>query len=289
VLPAPVRYPGMAADRWWQFEDARVNLNRIDGDPDDLLRLALVDFSLLYSNDWFVVPVDLVPGSIFFLDSVTVTDAFGERTLIPHYSRSARPDPEWRLFAVSPFYDLFYLPPVLADSLGGEPVEEVVLMRDETANLVWAVERLAPSLAGGAFDRDAAYRLRAGQTPPPEPTDGDALRYRLATTVPDNWIPFTPVRIDPSQPPVRLRRAAALLDEDGAPGFSRPRGRILEPDRPDFSLYEEEVPRTGASVTRSYQYARWVDGSTVLWLGRRKRAGHGEGSSGLRFDSLEDS
>ena len=39
VMPAPVRYPGIAADRWWQFEDARVNLSRVEGDPDELLRL----------------------------------------------------------------------------------------------------------------------------------------------------------------------------------------------------------------------------------------------------------
>lgn len=288
VMPAPLRYPGMAADRWWQFEDARVNLNRIEGDADDLLRLALIDFSLLYANDWFVVPVDLAPGGVFFLDSVIVTDAFGERTSVPHYSRSARPDPEWRMFAISPYYDLFFLPPVLADSLAGEPVEEVLLMRDEVANLVWGIERLAPSAAGGAFDRDAAYRLRPRPPEPAPPADEDALRYRLATTVPDNWIPFQPVRIDPNQPAVKLRRAAALLDEGGAPGFSRPRGRILEPDRPDFSLFEEEVPRSGARVTRAYQYARWVDGSTVLWLGRRKRPGRGEGSSGLRYDTLTE-
>ncbi|CAN5664365.1 hypothetical protein BH18ACI4_BH18ACI4_06700 [soil metagenome] len=29
------------------------------------------------------------------------------------------------------------------------------------------------------------------------------------------------------------------------------------------------------------------DGSTHLWLGRRKAVGRGEGSSGLRFDSVE--
>ena len=50
VMPAPVRYPGIAADRWWQFEDARVNLSRVEGDPDELLRPLLVDFSLLYST-----------------------------------------------------------------------------------------------------------------------------------------------------------------------------------------------------------------------------------------------
>jgi hypothetical protein len=285
VLPAPVRYVGMAADRWWQFEDARVNLNRIDGDADDLLRLALVDFSLLYANDWFVVPVDLAPGGVFFLDSVLVTDAFGERTSVPHYSRSQRPDPEWRMFAVSPYYDLFFLPPVLADSLNGEPVEEVLLMRDEVANLVWGIEHLAPSAAGGGFDRDAVDRPTA-VTPPVG--EGEALRYRLATSIPENWIPFQPVRIDPSQPAVKLKRSAALLDAGGAAGFSRPLGRILEPDRPDFSLFEEEVPRAGARVTRAYQYARWTDGSTVLWLARRKRAGRGEGSSGLQFDTLDE-
>jgi hypothetical protein len=61
----------------------------------------------------------------------------------------------------------------------------------------------------------------------------------------------------------------------------------LEPGRGEFSLFEEEVPREGARVTRSYQYTRWLDGSTLLWVGRRKGAGRGEGLSGLRFDSLE--
>jgi hypothetical protein len=65
-----------------------------------------------------------------------------------------------------------------------------------------------------------------------------------------------------------------------------PKGRILEPRR-DLVLYEEEVPRSGLSVVRSYQYARWIDGSTFLRIGRRRQAGKGEGSSGLRFDILE--
>jgi hypothetical protein len=52
-------------------------------------------------------------------------------------------------------------------------------------------------------------------------------------------------------------------------------------------MHDEEVPREGARVTRAYQYARWVDGSTHLWSGRRKQPGRGEGSSGLQFDILE--
>jgi hypothetical protein len=45
----------------------------------------------------------------------------------------------------------------------------------------------------------------------------------------------------------------------------------------------KEIPREGA-VTRSYQYARWIGGVPLLWIGRRKSIGRGEGSSGLRFD-----
>jgi hypothetical protein len=53
-------------------------------------------------------------------------------------------------------------------------------------------------------------------------------------------------------------------------------------------LFEEEVPRGGARVLRRFEHTRWVDGSTFLWLARRKQAGAGEGSSGLRFDLVEE-
>ena len=122
---------------------------------------------------------------------------------------------------------------------------------------------------------------------PPEDGSGDA-RYLLATSVPDYWIPFQPPRIDPQKPDIRLQRAKALIDEDGAPGFSRPLGRILELERRDLSLFEEEVPRSGLRLTRRFEYTGWVDGSTFLWLARRKGVGAGEGSSGLRFDRIED-
>ena len=61
-------------------------------------------------------------------------------------------------------------------------------------------------------------------------------------------------------------------------------GRFLETN---YILNESEIPRTGVRLTRAYQYTRWTDGSTHLWVGRRKRPGRGEGSSGLRFDAVE--
>jgi hypothetical protein len=78
-----------------------------------------------------------------------------------------------------------------------------------------------------------------------------------------------------------------VLGTDGTPAAVRAQGRVLESSQ-DLSLFEEEVPREGVRVLRSYQATRWIDGSTHLWIGRRKGVGRGEGSSGLRFDSLTD-
>lgn len=51
-------------------------------------------------------------------------------------------------------------------------------------------------------------------------------------------------------------------------------------------LFGEEVPREGVRISRAYQYTRWTNGQTYLWVGRRNEAGRGEGSSGLVFDQL---
>jgi hypothetical protein len=49
------------------------------------------------------------------------------------------------------------------------------------------------------------------------------------------------------------------------------------------------VPRSGLRLVRQFQYARWLDGTTFLWLARRKGVGRGESTtSGLLFDVVEE-
>ncbi|HKE56580.1 MAG TPA: hypothetical protein VKB46_07760, partial [Pyrinomonadaceae bacterium] len=64
AIPAPVSFRGMPAARFWEFEDAQVDFGAVDAGPTDLLRLLLVEFALAYSNDWFVIPVELEIGAI---------------------------------------------------------------------------------------------------------------------------------------------------------------------------------------------------------------------------------
>ena len=184
-----------------------------------------------------------------------------------------------------------FLAPTLAGSLHGNPIEEVVLLRDELANLAFGVERVAEGSLGQAVKRFERYqeeqaRMKQEEVEPaPEGPSSDSWHYRLATQIPDYWIPIVPVR-DEDQQSVRLRRGRLLASTGGGTTLPAPAGRILEPGTP-LSLFDEEVPRAGARITRAWQLARWTDGSTHLWIGRRKQPGRGEGSSGLRFDVLE--
>ena len=68
---------------------------------------------------------------------------------------------------------------------------------------------------------------------------------------------------------------------------TQPFGAVLAGAAP-FFVNEEEVPRAGKMVTRSFQRTRLRDGKVVTWLGRRVTVGKGEGASGLAFDVLTD-
>jgi hypothetical protein len=282
TLPTPATYPGMPASRWWQFEDARVWFGGIETEAGDLARMLLVEFATIYGNDWFITPVELDAGTLTRIEAVVVVDTFGQQTLIrpTEVARAGTGRTPWRMFrntGVPP--DVLFVPPVLAHSLQGPNAEEVVFLRDETANMAWAIERRITGLTGSVVDRYERWRARiTAHALAPEPRN--RMSYELMTEVPDHWIPLVPRSV--GQRAIRLDRGA-MVDPSGA--TFPPLGRVLEPGRP-LSLLEEELPRTGLEVDRAWQVARSADGRSVAWIGRRKRPGRGEGSSGLAFDEL---
>ena len=290
AIPAPVSFRGMPTARFWEFEDAQVDFGSVDAGPTDLARMLLVEFSLTYGNDWFVIPIELDVGSLYRCRSLVIEDTFGVRTLIKPSSELGKPNSTWRMFQQShtrgsglkePASNLFFLTPSLLKGLESRPIEEVLFLRDEMANMAWGVERIIESATEQPLNRfEQQLELAPSAS---EQSDANKLIYKLVTKVPDNWVPLLPVK---SSEGLRLRRGK-VLKVDGPPGFVEAQGRILNPDgTSDQSLriFEEEIPREGVRVTRSYQYTRWFDGSTHLWIGRRKQIGRGEGSSGLRFD-----
>jgi hypothetical protein len=289
VLATPVAFGGMPARRWFEFEDAVVNLARVDAGPPDLARMLLLEYTSLYGNDHFIIPMQLEVGSICRITSLVVTDNFGGRTRIAPASESA--GAPTRLFELTgddgssaPF---LFLAPTLANVLESAPVEEVRFLRDEMANLAWAVERTVESPTGRPVDRYEAYQAELRRNPPvpAAPQTSAPVTYRVQTRVPPHWIPLLPVSVAPGAHAVRLQLREMLDPDTGTP--VTPQGVILDTAAGPLELYEEEVPRAGARVRRTYRLARWTDGSTHLWLARSKATGRGEGSSGLRFDAMD--
>jgi len=292
IIPAPVSFRGMPAARFWEFEDAQVDFGSVDAGPTDLLRMLLVEFALAYSNDWFVIPLELDVGCLYQTRSLVITDTFGVRTLLKSSSELGAPFSTWRMFQHSNLRgsglnsapNLFFLTPSLLKCLESKPIEEVLFLRDEMANMAWGVERVVESAT--EYPLDKSVQLRIAPPSPPQPSADGKLTYKLVNEVPDYWVPLLPVK---STEGLRLQRGK-LLRVEGPPRTVQAEGRILNPEgaaQTGLKIFEEEIPREGVRVTRHYELTRWHDGSTHLWIGRRKKVGSGEGSSGLRFDILQ--
>jgi hypothetical protein len=222
-------------------------------------------------------------GSEVAINSLTVSDTFGLTTAIPHYADFDGSPGAWRMFALtagtpdaaSASPHLLVLTPSAVVPTDGPAVEEVLLLRDESANMVWGVERMAVGPAGLPVDRALAWKTALPLAP--AATIGAPLSYRLGATVPEYWIPFLPVPV--GNGPVRMRRGRMPTAPSG------PMGRMLA--YPALTIFLEELPREGVHLERRYRLARAANGSTHLWMGRRRSIGRGEGRSGLRFDYLE--
>jgi hypothetical protein len=277
-LPTAIRFSAMPASRYWQMEDGQIDFGRLDVNANDLARLLLTEFMLLFSDDWGVVPLELPIGTLTRIEGVLTTDVFGDHTFIAAADSAGTDWQRWSMFRLTGDASTamgLLLAPSITDSQTSPPLEEVHFLRDEMANMVWAVEHRIASKLGEPFNPEV------GQFLPPVVSAENAPRYRLGELVPENWRPFVPAHVPGSARAIRLQRARL---PDQAP---EPLGQIIAGTPPLF-IAEEEVPRAGRIVRRRFQRARWIDGRTFLWIGRESLIGRGEGSSGLVFDSIDE-
>ena len=285
VLATPLTFSGMPADRYWEFEDGQVNLAALDVQPHDLARLALVEFAVVYGNDWLVVPFDVPAGSMTRIEGVSYTTTFGE-TFTVSAADQGPPGERFRLFAVSESDAETTIgglinPPTAPARMEGRALEEVLFGRDEGANMAWGIERRVQGPSGTPRERsdEPGPDPVQSRTEPPEPE----LDYLLQTEVPARWIPFVPVAKADSAWSIELRKGA-LLDRNDPPRPVHPVGVLLRPHQP-MVLSDEEVPREGVRVERVPVLCRDPEGNYVRWVARRATVGRGEPSSALAYDS----
>jgi hypothetical protein len=279
-VPTTVQFPGQPRDRFWEFEDAILALSRIDAATTDLARLALVEFSTIYGNDWFSFPIPVTYGSMQRISDLLVRDTFGTHELI-----APAADPQWAMYrpaGSSIAAPALTVPSVTVAPLAGDVVEEVRFLRDEMANLVWGVEEIVTDADGTRRDLVDEY-IRGALPATPIPRNA-AIAYRLMTEVPEHWVPFIPARLPAGSRQVGL--VEAILPRPQSLGnleTSSPRSSVLQ-ELLGRVIPEEEVPTAGVVVRRRWFLARSADGGRHAWAARSVATGRGEGASGLRFD-----
>ena len=88
--------------------------------------------------------------------------------------------------------DALLIAPALGASLQGRDIEEVLLLRDEVANLAWAVERAVEG-DDGLPVRPRAGRQRGRAAPRPAPAArATPSPTACAPTRPQHWFPLLP-------------------------------------------------------------------------------------------------
>ena len=164
------------------MEDGKTDFGSLDVTASDVAKLLIAEFLLLYSNDWCLVPLELPIGSFSRILGLLVTDVFGDQFLVG--PADANSDGEWPPFSTFRLAgDMtdqkgLFLAPSLASTMEAPAMERVEFLRDEMANMVWAIEQYAPSKLGEPVSLDRS-------APPPqagEVTEGVTARYRLGTT-----------------------------------------------------------------------------------------------------------
>ena len=269
-----------------------------------------MEFGLVYANDWFLIPFTLPIGTLATIKGMSVTNTFGERFWI-EASGSGNDNnwQRWNMFNLktkgnnlSKADTGILLVPSSIKVQESNPLEEVCLIRDEMANMVWGLETTV-SLPNGFGQNGNESGLQIRQFHENLINNGlnvgtdhfkAKISYLAMTSVPENWIPFIPVHKANDNRETQLQRSSMLRIIDPAkPIKVKPKTGILrhgldETPPNTFYLHEEEVPRAGVRVSQAFQRTRWTNGEVFTWLGMQKYTGRGEGNSGLAFDQIVD-
>ena len=297
VVPSRLHYPGAPAPRWWQIEDAAVDVGGFPPDRAHLATALLIELVSDHANDWFTMPVPppapgvdggttpASAGTVVTLGLVRVKNGFDEWDVLtvppgaddPPAGPDEAPGP-WSLYRTAGLdRSSLVVWPTATAPLSGPALDEVVLGVDEDANLMWAVELRVDGL-DLQLSVDSTAALRETRR-----TGTRSFTWQPSTALPEHWHPY---RIETRSSPRRRVfvqglvaapegvRAGALSDLLGGA-----HGHLLD---------ASAVPNQGVRLQRRYTLARGTDGRPVLWRERRRLPVLGGPVSHLRFDLLRE-
>ena len=293
VYPTAFHYPGAPASRWWEIEDAAVDIGGYPPDSSHFATTLLIDLIASHGDDWFVFPVDARVGHVSTLDAVLATDGFGR-------TYPLEPPADWWLFKTTGL-DRHSLVVWLRamTALQGSPLENVLLGLDEYANLLWAVERRVDGRDRAPPQRTAAQELANPTKAAPTRQGGDEDVKRYVYVPGSDAAPYWhPYEID-ERPDADgrsrrrfVQRRLADLAREAPELMPAVRAAVLRVGAGVVETAHEiepaTVPSIGVELERRYQLARDVNGQPLLWLQRQRKPFLSPPARSARFDVLAD-
>lgn len=290
AYPTQIHYPGAPASRWWEIEDVAVDIAGYPPDSAHFATTLLIDLIASHGDDWFIFPIEGKAGEILSITAVEVTDSFGDV-----YQVEAPTD--WWLFRTSGLdaHSLMVWMPAVSP-VSGPAIESTLLGIDESANLLWAVERRLDGHDVGPVRRtaeqEAANPTRARPSREDSPPGVQAFEYVPGQDAPPHWHPYAiEARTDDSGVPRRrfVQRRLADLARENPELTPAARAAMLRQFDPTGAELAHEIdpatlPSNGVLVERAYQLARDTEGNPVLWLERRRRPYLSPPARSARFD-----
>ena len=300
VVPQRLHYPGAPAPRWWQIEDAAVDIGGFPPDRSHLATALLIELVCDHANDWFTVPVpspapppdgETPPSSgvVVSLGAAKVKDSFDDWWTLtippgdddPPAAADEAPGP-WSLFRTEGLdRSSLVVWPTATTPLSGPVMDDVILGVDEDANVLWAVELRADGI-DLALSADSGAALEETRR-----TGTREFVWQPSTTLPEHWHPY---RIESRSALARRVFVQGLVaDLSQSPPVTRsgPRSELLGAGRGQV-LAASAVPNQGLRLERRHMLARGTDGRPVLWRQRRRLPVLAGPVSHLRFDLLRE-
>ncbi|MFM9985587.1 MAG: hypothetical protein ACKVOK_10175 [Flavobacteriales bacterium] len=273
VIPVSARFKGMPSKRWWEMEDASIDLGKSGSEMNEAIKQIIAEFATVYSNDWMVLPFRRKELELVNIDGVLVKDVFGEYTYLSNALTGTDNDLDTSAFDWNMFHHTSRLTPTSTPAnsaiqslhscfvsgssrmtVSGEELERIEFIRDEMDNRVWAIESLlADAVSGSRNGMELSDELQqfidklvpvsvGSESPYP-------LRYHLIDSISENYIPFIPVKTDPNIGTIPGRSIAlqrAWLPRRQSPEATesriRPRSQVLR-----HKLTDLDTPIVGNS------------------------------------------
>ncbi|ALL71387.1 hypothetical protein K788_0001814 (plasmid) [Paraburkholderia caribensis MBA4] len=294
VYPAALQYPGAPRSRWWEIEDAAVDLGGYPPDSSHFPTTLLIDLVASHSDDWFLFPVDASVGHVLTLmpGTVIVTDAFGDE-----YTLS--PPNNWSLFKTTGL-DMTSLMVWLraVTPLQGEPLEQVLLGCDEYSNMLWAVELRVDSREmtppTRTPEQDVANPPLVKPTGVSEPGEQKRYAYVPGQDATAYWHPYELVEPGDDGPIARrfIQRRLADLGRVNLELMPAATAQVLRSFGPTGERVHEispaTIPTIGLKLERRAMLARDVRGNPLLWIRRQRMPFLAPPGRHMRFDLMAE-